>query len=186
MKSDLGLASFFLSGYIVSVTDTIPKEDIMATTLAARKAAVLEQLMGIDGARRGQLSPQYYTRKTADGRTVRQGPYYVWQRYVKGQKRSVRVNRQQIDRVQKELERGREVQAILDELWALLEPTAAEENHHAKKTRNDPRGSPSRNRGGARSNPPKGPDRLAGLGVDRANFAGRRPARYGSLTGEFP
>ena len=105
----------------------------MATTLAGRKAAALERLMAIDTARRGQLSPQYYTRKTGDGRTVRQGPYYVWQRYVKGQKRSVRVHRQQIDRVQAELERGREVQAILDELWAVLEQTAAESDQHAKK-----------------------------------------------------
>ena len=105
----------------------------MATTLAGRKAAALEQLMDIDSARRGQLSPQYYTRKTAGGRTVRQGPYYVWQRYVKGQKRSVRVNRQQIDRVQAELERGHEVQAILDELWTVLEQTAAADDQHAKK-----------------------------------------------------
>ena len=105
----------------------------MATTLAGRKAAALEQLMAIDSARRGQLSPQYYTRKTADGRSVRQGPYYVWQRYVKGQKRSVRVNRQQIDRVQAELARGREVQAILDELWTVLEQTAAEGDQDTKK-----------------------------------------------------
>jgi hypothetical protein len=105
----------------------------MAATLAGRKAAALEQLMAIDSARRGQLSPQYYTRKTADGRTVRQGPYYVWQRSVKGQKRSVRVHRQQIDRVQRELARGREVQALLDELWTVLEQTAAEKDQHAKK-----------------------------------------------------
>jgi hypothetical protein len=112
----------------------------MTTTLAGRKAAALEQLLAIDGARRGQLSMQYYTRKTADGRTVRQGPYYVWQRYVKGRKRSVRVNRQQIGRVQAELARGREVQAILDELWAILEQTAAQADEHAKKkpTRSTP------------------------------------------------
>lgn len=103
------------------------------TTLAERKTAALQRLMAIDGARRGQLSTQYYTRKTADGRTVRQGPYYVWQRYVKGQKRSVRVTHQQIDQVQAELARGREVQAILDELWTILEQTAAQQDEHAKK-----------------------------------------------------
>ena len=105
----------------------------MATTLAGRKAAAIEQLMAIDSARRGQLSSQYYARKTDDGRTVKQGPYYVWQRYVKGQKRSVRVNRKQIDQVQSELERGREVQAILDELWAVLEQAADEGAQCAKK-----------------------------------------------------
>ena len=105
----------------------------MKTTLERRKAEALERLMAIDGARRGQLSTQYYTRKAANGRTIRQGPYYVWQRYVKGQKRSVRVNSEQISRVQAELERGREVQAILDELWTILEQTAAEQDQHAKK-----------------------------------------------------
>jgi hypothetical protein len=105
----------------------------MAMTLEERKVAALERLMAIDGARRGQLSTQYYTRKTADGRSVRQGPYYLWQRYVKGQKRSVRVNRKQIERVQEELARGREVQAILDDLWAILEQTAVQQDEHAKK-----------------------------------------------------
>ncbi|MDA0578426.1 MAG: hypothetical protein O3B24_10045, partial [Verrucomicrobia bacterium] len=93
----------------------------MATTLAERKAAALERLMAVDSARRGQLSAQYYTRKAADGHSTRQGPYYVWQRSVNGQKRSVRVSGEQIERVQAELERGREVQAILDEVWTVLE-----------------------------------------------------------------
>ncbi len=105
----------------------------MAKTLADRKAAALERLMAIDGARRGQLSQQYYTRKNADGQTLRQGPYYVWQRYVKGQKRSVRMNRNQIDRVAAELERGREVDAIFDELWTILEEGAEEEDRDSKK-----------------------------------------------------
>lgn len=115
----------------------------MATTWTARKAAALEQLMAIDGARRGQLSTQYYTRKLADGRTVRQGPYYVWQRYVSGRKRSVRVSHEQIERVQQELDRGHEVQSLLDELWAILEQTAVEQDQDAKKksTRSTPRAS---------------------------------------------
>ena len=105
----------------------------MAKTLADRKTVALERLMAIDGARRGQLSQQYYTRKKADGQTVRQGPYYVWQRYVKGRKRSVRMNRDQIDRVEAELERGREVDAILDELWTILEERAEEQDRDSKK-----------------------------------------------------
>jgi len=105
----------------------------MATTLAERKVEAVQRLMAIDGARRGQLSEQYYTRTTADGRTVRQGPYYVWQRYVKGQKRSVRVSRQQLDHVQTDLERGREVQSILDELWTILEQSATQQDEHGKK-----------------------------------------------------
>ncbi len=115
----------------------------MATTLEDRKAAALKRIMAIDGARRGQLSRQYYTRKSADGRTVRQGPYYVWQRYVKGKKRSVRVNRDQIARVEAELERGHEVDSILDELWAILEESAEEQDQRGKKKpkRSKPRAS---------------------------------------------
>jgi hypothetical protein len=105
----------------------------MAKALADRKTAALERLMAIDGARRGQLSQQYFTRKNADGKTVRQGPYYVWQRYVKGRKRSVRMNRDQIDRVEVELERGREVDAILDELWSILEESAEKQDRDSKK-----------------------------------------------------
>ncbi len=105
----------------------------MAKALADRKAAALERLMAIEGARRGQLSLQYYTRKGADGQTVRQGPYYVWQRYVKGKKCSVRVSADQIERVEAELEQGHEVDAILDELWSILEECAVEQDPHGKK-----------------------------------------------------
>lgn len=105
----------------------------MEKALAQRKAEALERLMAIDGARRGQLSQQYYTRKGADGKTVRQGPYYVWQRYVKGKKRSVRVSADQIERVEAELEHGHEVDAILDELWSILEESAVEQDQHGKK-----------------------------------------------------
>jgi hypothetical protein len=105
----------------------------MITSFEERKAALLEQLVTIDGARRGQLSEQYYSRQTADGRTVRQGPYYVWQRYVNGKKCSVRIPPEQIERVEQEIENGRQVQELLDELWEVLEQTAIEEDHDAKK-----------------------------------------------------
>jgi len=112
----------------------------MEKALAERKTAALERLLAIDGARRGQLSRQYYTRKGADGKTMRQGPYYVWQRYVKGKKRSVRVSADQIERVEAELERGHEVDSILDELWSILEESAVQQDQHGKKKRRQQRG----------------------------------------------
>lgn len=105
----------------------------MAKTLTDRKTAALERLMAIDAARRGQLSQQFYTRTTADGRTARQGPYYVWQRYVDGKKRSARVSQDQIARVEAELERGREVDTLLEELWSILEEGAQEQDLDSKK-----------------------------------------------------
>lgn len=105
----------------------------MAQTLEQRKSATVDRLMAMDGARRGQLSEQYYTRKMADGRSERQGPYYVWQRYVKGRKQSVRVPRDQADRVKAELLRGEEVSTLVDDLWDVLEQLAQEQDQHSKK-----------------------------------------------------
>ena len=90
-----------------------------------RKDEVLEQLRTMDRARRGQLSEQYYTRQTAGGRTVRTGPYYVWQRWVKGKKVSARIRPEDIDEVQADLQRGRAVQEILDAYFSLMEEAAS-------------------------------------------------------------
>lgn len=98
-----------------------------------RKAELVAKLMAVDHARRGQLSAQYYKRKTASGQNARQGPYYVWQRSVKGVKHSVRVSRDQLDRVEEDLNRGKEVQTILDELWSILEGSAVQAEQDAKK-----------------------------------------------------
>lgn len=105
----------------------------MAQSLEDRKIAAVERLMAIDAARRGQLSQQYYERTSADGQTRQQGPYYVWQRYVKGQKHSVRVPRDQVARVEAELERGAEVDAIIEDIWTVFEQTAQEEDQDRKK-----------------------------------------------------
>ena len=105
----------------------------MSTTLGERKAAAMERLMALDTARRGQLSTQYYTRRVANGRVVRNGPYYVWQRYVKGKKCSVRVSSEQIERVQADLKRGLEAEAVIEELWTVLEQTSMAEDQDSKK-----------------------------------------------------
>jgi len=105
----------------------------MPKTQTARKEEILNRIGQIDGARRGQLSRQYYERKSADGKTVRQGPYYVWQRYINGKKRSVRVKPDQIDRVQAELEQGKDLQELMEQLWSVLEQSAAEHDQDSKK-----------------------------------------------------
>lgn len=105
----------------------------MTMTLTQRKEAVLEQLMTIGSARRGQLSVQYYTRKAANGQTIKQGPYYVWQRYVNGKKRSVRVTPEQIAQVNADFERGREIQAVFNEFFMIMEEAAMHHDQDAKK-----------------------------------------------------
>jgi hypothetical protein len=118
----------------------------MTMTLTQRKEAALEQLMAIGSARRGQLSAQYYKRHTAGGRAIKQGPYYVWQRYVNGKKRSVRITPEQIAQVKADFERGREIQAIFDELFLIMEEAATFQDQDAKKKkkRSTPPGSTRR------------------------------------------
>ena len=102
-------------------------------TIEKRKEEVLEQLSAMDSARRGQISEQYYTREAADGRTVRQGPYYVWQRWIKGKKVSARVKPEDVDRVKADLERGREVEEIFETYFTLIEEAAVANDQVGKK-----------------------------------------------------
>jgi hypothetical protein len=102
-------------------------------TLEERRQAALEQLLAIGTARRGQLSEQYYERVDSQGKVHRRGPYYVWQRWVRGQKQSVRVPPSVVDRVRADLERGRKVAEIFDELWAVMEQTAIQQDADSKK-----------------------------------------------------
>ncbi len=101
--------------------------------LQKRRQAALEKLTGIETARRGQLSEQYYERKGDNGKICRTGPYYVWQRYLRGEKQSVRVPASALDAVRADIERGKDVQEIFNELWAVLEQTAMQSDSDSKK-----------------------------------------------------
>lgn len=105
----------------------------MATTIERQKETAIRKLMEIKSARRGQISEQYYERKTDDGRTIKLGPYYVWQRWVKGQKISVRIPPEHVAQVKEDLERGRDVQKIFDDLFTIMEQKAVVHDMDAKK-----------------------------------------------------
>jgi hypothetical protein len=116
--------------------------------LQERRQSAMERLMAIGTARRGQLSEQYYERKDRNGKVRRTGPYYVWQRWMKGQKQSVRVPADSLAQVRNDLQRGREVQTIFDELWAVMEQAAMAQDADSKKK---PRRSKLRSAGKSRS-----------------------------------
>lgn len=101
--------------------------------LAQRRQAAFEELMEIGTARRGQLSEQYYELKSPDGKIQRRGPYYVWQRWVRGHKYSVRVPRDTIAQVKADLERGRQAQVVFDKLFDLMEESACARDTDSKK-----------------------------------------------------
>lgn len=58
--------------------------------LEKRREQILQQIQSIDRLRRGSLSRQFFKRPRA-GSNAQQGPYYVLQGYIQGQKFSQRV-----------------------------------------------------------------------------------------------
>ena len=58
--------------------------------LEQRRDQILQQMQGIDRLRRGSLSRQFFKKPHSASR-AQQGPYYVLQGYVQGQKFSERV-----------------------------------------------------------------------------------------------
>lgn|GEM_PF-5664607 len=90
-------------------------------TLEQRRQAAFSKLMAIGTARRGQLTEQYNERTDQEGKVRRNGPYYIWQRWVRGQKHSSRVPRSDLARVRADLQQGRAVQEIFEELWNVME-----------------------------------------------------------------
>ncbi len=65
--------------------------------LEQRREQILQQIQSIDRLRRGSLSRQFF--KKADSK-AKQGPYYVLQGYVRGQKFSERVPAQQAEEIE--------------------------------------------------------------------------------------
>jgi len=67
--------------------------------LEKRREQILQQIQAIDRLRRGSLSRQFF-KKTRAGSKTRQGPYYVLQGYIQGQKFSERVPAEQAQQLE--------------------------------------------------------------------------------------
>jgi len=67
--------------------------------LEARRQQILQQIQSIDRLRRGSLSRQFFKQRRADSK-VAQGPYYVLQGYIQGQKFSERVPAEQSPQIE--------------------------------------------------------------------------------------
>jgi hypothetical protein len=67
--------------------------------LEQRREQILQQIQALDRLRRGSLSRQFFKKTRADSKT-QQGPYYVLQGYVQGQKFSERVPAQQAQEIE--------------------------------------------------------------------------------------
>ena len=67
--------------------------------LEQRREQILRQIQAIDRLRRGSLSRQFF-KKAQTGSRSQQGPYYVLQGYVQGQKFSERVPAEQAAQIE--------------------------------------------------------------------------------------
>ena len=67
--------------------------------LEKRREQILQQIQAIDRLRRGSLSRQFFKKSRADSKTP-QGPYFVLQGYIQGQKFSERVPAEQAQQIE--------------------------------------------------------------------------------------
>jgi hypothetical protein len=104
----------------------------------ADRQRILEELSRLDRFRRGQLSEQYYERVNTRGQKVRQGPYYVWQGWVRGQKRSVRIAPDQVAQVRADLQAFAHFKELCAQLADITEQSTMTVGGDAKKKSKKP------------------------------------------------
>lgn len=86
--------------------------------LRAQRDAVLQRMLQIDHLRRGSLSRQFFKTQRG-GRTVQSGPYFVLQRFFKGEKCSERIPASQAPEVEKHVENFRLFNSLAEEFVTL-------------------------------------------------------------------
>jgi hypothetical protein len=110
--------------------------------LRQQREQILQQIQTIDRLRRGTLSEQFFIKKRR-GKTIRQGPYYVLQCYLKGCKCSERIPADQAPQVQADVANYQRFQELAEQFVQITEQITRLENGptHAKKN-SSPRRSP--------------------------------------------
>src|ERR1700757_1803728 len=82
--------------------------------LEKRREHILQQIQAIDRLRRGSLSRQFF-KKARSGSKAPQGPYYVLQGYVQGQKFSERVPAGQAQQIEPLVANYKHVEELAEE-----------------------------------------------------------------------
>ena len=95
-------------------------------TLLQRKNELLEEIAELGTLRRGQVSEQYYEKTNAKGESVRTGPYYVWQAWVGGKKRSIRIAKAEVEAVRREIAAHKQYKRLCEELADVMEQLSLE------------------------------------------------------------
>ena len=117
--------------------------NLSQSQLEERRQQILHQMQSIDRLRRGSLSRQFFKKRRA-GSKAPQGPYFVLQGYIKGQKFSQRVSADQAPQIEplvanyKRFEQlAQEFVTVTDQLTRLSqEAPEAKKNSKPRSARN--------------------------------------------------
>jgi hypothetical protein len=113
--------------------------------LRRQREEVLQKIQTIDRLRRGTLSEQFFT-KRRQGKTVRQGPYYVLQCYLKGCKCSERIPAEQAEQVKSEVANYQLFQELAEQFVQITDQiTRLESGQTDAKKNSSPRRSHTNN-----------------------------------------
>ncbi len=90
------------------------------TQLQARREQILHAMGSIDRICRGHLSEQFFQAQRG-GKPLRRGPYYVLQRWIRGQNLCERVSAEQLDPVRRGVEGYKRFRQLADEFVEVSE-----------------------------------------------------------------
>ena len=111
--------------------------------LQRQREEVLQKIQAIDRLRRGTLSEQFFIKKR-EGKSIRQGPYYVLQCSLQGCKCSERIPADQAEQVSSDVanyhlfqELAEQFVKITDQITRLEngQPDAKKNSRHRKSTK---------------------------------------------------
>ena len=108
--------------------------NISLSQLEARREQILQQIKSIDRLRRGTLSRQFF-KKRRSGSKAKQGPYYVLQGYLQGQKFSERVPAEQAAQVEPLVANYKRFEQLAEEFVTVTDQITrmSQAAHDAKK-----------------------------------------------------
>src|SRR5271169_6751103 len=110
--------------------------------LEQRREQILQQIDSIDRLRRGSLSRQFFKKPRSDSK-AQQGPYYVLQGYIQGEKFSQRVAAQQAPQIEplvtnykRFVQLAEEFVSVTDQITRLVEAQPdAKKNYRRRSAR---------------------------------------------------
>ena len=108
----------------------------MSKNLQKRRKQILAEIEKIVRLSQGSISEQYYIRTAANGKKYKQGPYYILTCNKRGRERRVRISREELPRIEKELQNYQQAKALFQELLDITETlTQAERGTTENKRR---------------------------------------------------